>query len=199
MRLYAAFLKDLDSDGKSTSALLSEIDLSNPEDAKALIPDHNSEILVHFGKENFLARYKRFEGHIAEWRSQYPRLSNVDMRYERQVVLQMPPKDATISSQPIETPSNDTTTTVRSQVASVSRLPPQPDTKKVTANAPHPVSPVATHPVQAKAANSGNPGEMDAATRKRVDAIEARMAQRQKAHATAQAKSSAASGAVKLN
>ncbi|WP_169315315.1 cell division protein FtsQ/DivIB [Terriglobus roseus] len=96
MRLYAAFLRDLDSDGKSTSAQLSEIDLSDPEDVKALIPDHNSEVLVHFGTEHFLTRYKQFEEHIAEWRSQYARLSSVDMRYERQVVLQMPPKDSTV-------------------------------------------------------------------------------------------------------
>ena len=117
MKLYAAFLRDLDSDGKNTSTLLSEIDLSDPEDARALIPDHNAEILVHFGKENFLARYRRFEEHVAEWRSQYPRLSNVDMRYERQVVLQMPPRDATVS-----TPPSDLLSTQK-QVASTTRMP----------------------------------------------------------------------------
>jgi cell division protein FtsQ len=96
MKLYEAFLHDLDSDGKNTSAQLSEIDLSNPEDVKALIPDHNTDVLVHFGTEGFLSRYKKFQDHIAEWRQQYPRLSSVDMRYERQVVLQMPPRDSTV-------------------------------------------------------------------------------------------------------
>ena len=33
----------------------------------------------------------RFKEHLAEWRTLYPKLSSVDMRYERQVVLQMPP------------------------------------------------------------------------------------------------------------
>ena len=93
MKLYSAFIKDLDSDGKGTTQQLSEVDLSDPEDVKALIPDHNSEVLVHFGAENFLHRYHSFQDHIVEWRQQYARLSAVDMRYERQVVLQMPPKD----------------------------------------------------------------------------------------------------------
>ena len=98
MHLYSAFLKDLDSEGKKVSADLSEVDLSDPEDIKALLPNANGETLVHFGTDSFLHRYKRFQEHIAEWRSQYPRLSSVDMRYERQVVLQMPPKDSTVAS-----------------------------------------------------------------------------------------------------
>ena len=96
MKLYGAFLRDLDSDGKATSTQLSEIDLSDSEDVKALVPDHNNEVLVHFGTQNFLTRYRKFEDHINEWRQTYPHLSSVDMRYERQVVLQMPPKDSTV-------------------------------------------------------------------------------------------------------
>ncbi len=100
MHLYAALLKDLDADGKKVSADLSEIDLSDPEDVKVLLPSGNTETLVHFGTEDFLSRYKRFQEHIGEWRSQYPRLTSVDMRYERQVVLQMPPKDSTVAQPP---------------------------------------------------------------------------------------------------
>lgn len=98
MHLYASFLKDLDSGGKKISAELSEVDLSDPEDVKALLPSNNAETLVHFGTEHFLARYNRFQEHIGEWRQQYPRLSSVDMRYERQVVLQMPPRDASAAA-----------------------------------------------------------------------------------------------------
>ncbi len=104
MRLYSGFLHDLDSTGKKVSTELSEVDLSDPEDLKALLPSGNgSETLVHFGTGNFLARYQRFEDHIEEWRGQYPRLSSVDMRYERQVVLQMPPKDSTVTGGSAET------------------------------------------------------------------------------------------------
>jgi cell division protein FtsQ len=94
MKIYARFTSELDGSGEKISQELSEVDLSNPEDVKALIPDHSSEVLVHFGEENFLDRYRKYQAHLAEWRTQYPRLSSVDMRYERQAVLEMQPGSA---------------------------------------------------------------------------------------------------------
>jgi cell division protein FtsQ len=89
MKIFSRFTSDLDSSGQKISEELSEVDLSNPEDVKALIPDHSNDILVHFGDTDFLERYRRFEEHLPEWRITYPKLSSVDMRYERQVVLEM--------------------------------------------------------------------------------------------------------------
>jgi cell division protein FtsQ len=91
MKIFNQFTSDLDSSGEKISQELSEVDLSNPEDVKALIPDHSTDILVHFGDTDFLDRYRRFEEHLPEWRTVYPKLSSVDMRYERQVVLEMQP------------------------------------------------------------------------------------------------------------
>jgi cell division protein FtsQ len=91
MKIFARFTSELDGSGEKISQELSEIDLGNPEDVQALIPDHSTEILVHFGEDNFLERYRRFKEHLPEWRTLYPKLSSVDMRYEQQVVLQMPP------------------------------------------------------------------------------------------------------------
>jgi cell division protein FtsQ len=91
MKIYERFTTELDGSGEKISQGLSEVDLSNPEDVKALIPDKSSEVLVHFGDANFLDRYRRFEEHLQEWRTVYPKLSSVDMRYERQVVLEMQP------------------------------------------------------------------------------------------------------------
>jgi cell division protein FtsQ len=91
MKIFHQFTSDLDSSGEKISQELSEVDLSNPEDVKALIPDHSMDILVHFGDTDFLDRYRRFEEHLPEWRTVYPKLSSVDMRYERQVVLEMQP------------------------------------------------------------------------------------------------------------
>ncbi|WP_353069361.1 FtsQ-type POTRA domain-containing protein [Tunturibacter empetritectus] len=95
MKIYERFTSELDgaagTGGEKISQGLSEVDLSNPEDVKALIPDKSSEVLVHFGDADFLDRYRRFEEHLPEWRTVYPKLSSVDMRYERQVVLEMQP------------------------------------------------------------------------------------------------------------
>ncbi|MBS1816247.1 MAG: FtsQ-type POTRA domain-containing protein [Acidobacteria bacterium] len=99
MKLYERFLHDLDSGGEKVSSHVSEVDLSDPEDVKALIPEENIEVLVHFGQDQFLERYKKMQDHMAEWKQMYPRLSGVDMRYERQVVLQVPQGSATAAAQ----------------------------------------------------------------------------------------------------
>jgi len=89
MKIFEQFTSDLDSSGEKISQKLSEVDLSNPEDVKAVIPDNGKDVLVHFGDSDFLNRYRKFEEHLQEWRRQYPNLASVDMRYERQVVLDM--------------------------------------------------------------------------------------------------------------
>jgi cell division protein FtsQ len=98
MKIFEQFTSDLDSSGEHISEKLSEVDLSNPEDVKALIPEQGKDVLVHFGDTDFLNRYRKFEAHLPEWRLQYPTLSSVDMRYERQVVLEMKPGATAASS-----------------------------------------------------------------------------------------------------
>ncbi len=89
MKIFERFTADLDSSGEKISEVLSEVDLSNPEDVKALIPANSSEILVHFGDDHFLERYRRFQQLLPAWHTAYPKLASVDMRYEREVVLDM--------------------------------------------------------------------------------------------------------------
>jgi cell division protein FtsQ len=89
MEVYKRFMQDLDSSGEHLTQSLSEIDLSNPEDVKALIASGNSDILVHFGDEDFLNRYRLFQQNLPQWKAQYPKLASVDARYEHQFVLEM--------------------------------------------------------------------------------------------------------------
>jgi cell division protein FtsQ len=102
MKIFERFTSELDGSGEKISEELSEVDLSNPEDVQAMIPDHSTEILVHFGEDNFLERYRRFKEHLPEWRTLYPKLSSVDMRYEQQVVLQMPPGSPTSNAPAVD-------------------------------------------------------------------------------------------------
>src|SRR6201996_3172677 len=88
MAIYERFLQEL---GAKNSATISEADVSNPEDVKAVVSSGGSDILVHFGDEDFLHRYEEFEQHLPDWKQQYPKLAAADMRYERQVVLEMQP------------------------------------------------------------------------------------------------------------
>ena len=91
MEVYRHFMGDLGTAGAAVTQSLSEVDVTNPEDVKSLVTSDGADILVHFGDENFLQRYGAFEKHLPEWRTQYPHLASADMRYERQVVLEMQP------------------------------------------------------------------------------------------------------------
>lgn len=91
MAVYQRLIADLDSTGQHLSEQISEIDLTDPEDARVLMPEQGADILAHFGDDRFLERYQRYKAHIAEWRQQYPHLAAVDLRYDSQVVLEMGP------------------------------------------------------------------------------------------------------------
>ncbi len=91
LALYLRLMSDLDANGQHDSDQISEIDLTDPEDARVVMPEQGSDILAHFGEDHFLERYQRYKAHIAEWRQQYPHLSAVDLRYDQQVVLEMDP------------------------------------------------------------------------------------------------------------
>jgi cell division protein FtsQ len=144
MKIFARFTSELDAEGEKISQNLSEVDLSNPEDVKALIPDHASDVLVHFGEENFLDRYKKYEAHLSEWRAQYPKLSAVDMRYERQVVLETGPVPAAAASSAAKNftePSVDTPVAAPVVEAPVTKAAGKAPTKaKTVAHRAHPAA-----------------------------------------------------------
>ena len=123
MKIFLKFAQDLDASNESISSKLSEVDLSNPEDVKALIPDHGTEILVHFGDTDYLERYRKFEEQIPNWRTQYPKLASADMRYDRQVVLEMqagagvPTNNSQIASNADPRPEPIRHTAIKSAVA----------------------------------------------------------------------------------
>jgi cell division protein FtsQ len=143
MKIFERFTSELDGAGEKISEELSEVDLSNPEDVQALIPDHSNEILVHFGEDNFLDRYRRFKEHLPEWHAAYPKLSSVDMRYERQVVLQMPPgsggtvtSSASAPAPDVDAGAEETTSPAASRVEKSAVKPSAKPITKPAAKAP---------------------------------------------------------------
>jgi cell division protein FtsQ len=89
MHLYQRFITELDASGEHISAQVSEVDLSDPDDVRATVPVSGSDLLLHFGDEDFLARWHNYQEHIAQWQQQYPHLASIDLRYEHEVVLKM--------------------------------------------------------------------------------------------------------------
>jgi cell division protein FtsQ len=87
MKIYSGFVRELDSEGSRYSADLSEVDLSDPSDIKVTVPDPAGAVLIHLGDANYLGRYKLYLAHVSEWRQQFTNLESVDLRYERQVIV----------------------------------------------------------------------------------------------------------------
>jgi cell division protein FtsQ len=92
MKIFTNLTEQLDSTGARYSNDLSEVDLADPEDAKITVADVNGAVLVHLGISEpgemaFLERYKVYLAHAREWRAQFSKLESVDLRYDRQVIV----------------------------------------------------------------------------------------------------------------
>src|SRR3954466_8346743 len=98
MKIYNSLVRDLDSDGSNYSRDLSEVDLSDPDDVKVTVADPAGAVLLHLGSTNFLERYKTYMTHAAEWRAQYQKLESVDLRFDRQVIVNPDPRTAVPSA-----------------------------------------------------------------------------------------------------
>ena len=57
------------------------------EDVKVTVSDPNGEVLVHLGSSDYLNRFKIYVAHVQEWRQQFQKVRSVDLRYDRQVVV----------------------------------------------------------------------------------------------------------------
>jgi cell division protein FtsQ len=87
MQMYSALMRELDSEGAHYSLDLSEVDLSDSEDVKVVVADPSGAVLVHLGSSDFLRRYKIYLAHLQEWRQQFQKVESVDLRYERQIIV----------------------------------------------------------------------------------------------------------------
>ena len=105
MKIYNDLVGELDSAGGHYSQDLSEVDLSDPEDVKVLTNDPQGQVLVHLGSSSYLERYKVYISHVRAWREQFEKLDSVDLRYDRQIVVnpdlqgvaKQPPLSASVS------------------------------------------------------------------------------------------------------
>ena len=89
MQLYLALIEDLDRQGAHHSLDISEVDLSDPEDARVTVAgrDGAGAVLLHLGGSQFRARYQTYLAHIRDWRQQFERIHSIDLRYERQIIV----------------------------------------------------------------------------------------------------------------
>ncbi len=87
VQIYIALMCELDSEGAHYSQDISEVDLSDPEDVKVVAADAGGAVLIHLGGSDFLRRYKIYLAHLQEWRQQFQKVDSVNLRYDRQIIV----------------------------------------------------------------------------------------------------------------
>lgn len=100
MAQYMRFVAELDQNHQHLSDQVSEIDVTDPEDLRAVMPEKGADVLAHFGEADFLSRWQVYQAHIGEWRQRYPKLVGVDLRYQGEVPLVMSTENSAGASAP---------------------------------------------------------------------------------------------------
>ena len=116
MKIYADLINQLDSTGANYSHELSEVDVSNPDDVKATVADPKGAVLMHLRSPNFLGPYQLYIAHVQEWRTEFPRLDSVDLRFDGQVIVNPDSSSAQTANAPVAKPdetANNATTAER--------------------------------------------------------------------------------------
>ena len=85
MGMFNALVQDLDREGTRYSLDISEVDVSDPEDAQVTVVD--TAIVLHLGSGDFLKRYKTYLAHIQQWHRDFPKIRSIDLRFDNQVVV----------------------------------------------------------------------------------------------------------------
>jgi cell division protein FtsQ len=87
LALYQEFTRDVSSDAPASGWLVSEVDLADPDDLKAVLVQGRESLQVHFGHENFRERFHNFVALLPEMLRTNTKIDSVDLRYRNQVVV----------------------------------------------------------------------------------------------------------------
>jgi cell division protein FtsQ len=85
--LYQDFMRQLGEEIAHSGWIVSEADLADGDDLKALLVQGRETLQVHFGHENFLPHFHTFLALLPELRKSNAPLDSVDLRYRNQVVV----------------------------------------------------------------------------------------------------------------
>lgn len=100
LAVFETFMREMADGAASSGWQISEVDLSDAEDLKAVLVQGSETILVHFGHQNFSERFHDFLTLIPEMRKTNARIDSVDLRYRNQVVVNPQPAASRNSEAP---------------------------------------------------------------------------------------------------
>jgi cell division protein FtsQ len=92
LALYQDFLRQLAEEISYSGWIVSEVDLADAEDLKALLVQGRDTLQVHFGHESFLEHFRTFLAVLPELRRSNLTLDCVDLRYQDRVVVNPQPR-----------------------------------------------------------------------------------------------------------
>jgi cell division protein FtsQ len=92
MQTYQEFMKDIDLVRSGSSDRVSEIDLANPKDLRAVMTGivnatDPQALTIHFGASDFTGKYRMVVENFAQWQASNGRVHSIDLQYAKQVVL----------------------------------------------------------------------------------------------------------------
>ena len=92
MQTYQEFLKGIDLVRSASSDRVSEIDLANPRDLRAVMTGIASAadpqaVTIHFGASDFTGKYRMVVENFVQWQASNGRVHSIDLQYAKQVVL----------------------------------------------------------------------------------------------------------------
>jgi cell division protein FtsQ len=87
LALYQEFMQQLGREAARPGWMISEVDLTDPEDLKALLILGQQTVQVHFGHQDFLERFRSFLSLLPELRKSNTKFDSVDLRYRNQIVV----------------------------------------------------------------------------------------------------------------
>ena len=92
MQVYQEFMNDVDLVKPGSAERMSEIDLGNPRDLRAVITGLGNDasapaVTVHFGQGDFTGKYRTLVENFTQWQASAGPVHAIDLRYSKQVVV----------------------------------------------------------------------------------------------------------------
>lgn len=85
--LFQQFSQEIVSDAAASGWLVSEVDLTDADDLRAVLVQGRDTLLVHFGHTNFRERFQNFLSLLPEVRKSNNKIDSIDLRYRNQIVV----------------------------------------------------------------------------------------------------------------
>jgi len=89
--LYLEFLRALDQAEKNYSRDISEVDLADTNNLRAIVSENGQAVLLHFGRGFYQEKYEAYLQHRSLWQKGAEPVYAVDLRYRGQLVLNPDP------------------------------------------------------------------------------------------------------------